>query len=78
MDDKLCKIIEALEDETGLKINTVVGKHNTFELRFKTPKGNHVIHTLHVSNDEWGWHVYKQCFDQTAKLLLDKIAVELE
>lgn len=78
MDEKLCKIIKALEDETGLRIIPIVEKHNTFELRFKTPKGNHTIHTLYVNNDEWGWHIYRQCFDLTAKNLFDEIVVKLE
>jgi hypothetical protein len=78
MDEKLCKIIEALEDQTGLKIQEFQDKYNCWELRFKTPKGGHIIHTLYVCNDDWGWHVYQQRFDLTAKNLLDKIVVGLE
>jgi hypothetical protein len=73
MDETLCKIIKALEDETGLRISPIVGIRNTFELRFKTPKGNYTIHTLYVKEDEDGWFVYKRIADMVAGDLFDKI-----
>jgi hypothetical protein len=78
MDEKLCKIIEALEDQTGLRISPIVVRQNNFKLHFKTPKGNYTIHTIYIKEDEYGWFVYKRTCDMVAEDLFREIVTKLK
>jgi hypothetical protein len=75
MDETLCKIIQVLEDETGLKIDSVETETGC-ELNFKTPKGNHTIHILYIQHEIDGWFIRKTTFDTATADFFESIVTQ--